>query len=243
MRIIAGDITDQAHRSALVDSAREAGSLDLVVNNASTLGPSPLPPSRPLSAGRAAPGLRRERLCAPLALIQASLPLLRAVEGNGGVGVIGCRGRGLRGLGRYGSSKAALDQLHRVLAAEEPEFRVYLFDPGDMRTEMHQAAFPVRTSPIDPSPNRWCRPCEGSWPRTSPAVATRPRPWRSHDRADRARAIHLRAPTALEASEPPEARGLTRDAVRMLVTYQATGHWFRAPSISSPGSSNQVTWW
>ena len=85
---IAGDITDQGHRSALVDSAQDAGSLDLVVNNASTLGPSPLPSldHYPLDALRR---VYEVNVFAPLALVQASLPLLRTLEGHRGVRVVG----------------------------------------------------------------------------------------------------------------------------------------------------------
>jgi NAD(P)-dependent dehydrogenase (short-subunit alcohol dehydrogenase family) len=148
---IAGDITDQGHRSALVDSAREAGSLDLVVNNASTLGPSPLPSldHYPLDA------LRRVydvNVFAPLALVQASLPLLRASKGTVVSVSSDAAVEAYEGWGGYGSSKAALDQLHRVLSAEEPDLRVYLFDPGDMRTEMHQAAFPGEDISDRPEP-------------------------------------------------------------------------------------------
>jgi NAD(P)-dependent dehydrogenase (short-subunit alcohol dehydrogenase family) len=81
-------------------------------------------------------------LFAPLALIQAVLP---ALTDNDGVVVNLTSDAAVEpypGWGGYGSSKAALDQLSAVLAAEAPAVRVYAFDPGDMRTEMHQAAFP-----------------------------------------------------------------------------------------------------
>jgi NAD(P)-dependent dehydrogenase (short-subunit alcohol dehydrogenase family) len=148
---IAGDVTDEGHRSTLVDSAQDAGSLDLVVNNASTLGPSPLPslPHYPLDA------LRRVydvNVFAPLALVQASLPLLRVSKGTVVAVSSDASVEAYEGWGGYGSSKAALDQLHRVLAAEEPDVRVYLFDPGDMRTEMHQAAFPGEDISDRPEP-------------------------------------------------------------------------------------------
>jgi NAD(P)-dependent dehydrogenase (short-subunit alcohol dehydrogenase family) len=148
---IAGDITDEGHRSALVDSAQDAGSLDLVVNNASTLGPSPLPSLAhyPLDA------LRRVydvNVIAPLALVQASLPLLQISKGTVVSVSSDASVEAYEGWGGYGSSKAALDQLHRVLALEEPDVRVYLFDPGDMRTEMHQAAFPGEDISDRPQP-------------------------------------------------------------------------------------------
>lgn len=125
--------------------------MDLLVNNASTLGPSPLPTLEhyPLA------DLRRVyevNVVAPLALVQGALPLLRRSRGtvvslSSDAGV-----EGYRGWGGYGSSKAALDQLHRVLAAEEPDLNVYQFDPGDMRTVMHQAAFPGEDISDRPEP-------------------------------------------------------------------------------------------
>jgi NAD(P)-dependent dehydrogenase (short-subunit alcohol dehydrogenase family) len=141
VRGIAGDVADPAHRAALVDAVTELGGLDLLVNNASTLGPSPLPrlAEYPLD------DLERVlavNLVAPLALIQETLPLLRTSHGTVVDITSDAAVEGYNGWGGYGSSKAALEQLSNVLAAEEPDVRVYWFDPGDMRTEMHQAAFP-----------------------------------------------------------------------------------------------------
>jgi NAD(P)-dependent dehydrogenase (short-subunit alcohol dehydrogenase family) len=141
VRGIAGDVADPAHRAALVDAVTEFGGLDLLVNNASTLGPSPLPrlAEYPLDdLGR----VLAVNLVAPLALIQATLPLLRTSHGTVVDITSDAAVEGYAGWGGYGSSKAALEQLSNVLAAEEPDVRVYWFDPGDMRTEMHQAAFP-----------------------------------------------------------------------------------------------------
>jgi NAD(P)-dependent dehydrogenase (short-subunit alcohol dehydrogenase family) len=136
-----GDVTDPSHRDALVGAATNAGPLRLLVNNASRLGPSPQPtlsdyPARELSA------VYQTNLFAPLALIQAGLP---ALTDNAGVIVNLTSDAAVEpypGWGGYGSSKAALDQLSAVLAAEASTVPVYAFDPGDMRTEMHQAAFP-----------------------------------------------------------------------------------------------------
>jgi NAD(P)-dependent dehydrogenase (short-subunit alcohol dehydrogenase family) len=135
---VAGDVTDEAHRRALVAAAGPR--LDLLVNNASTLGASPLPPlaDYPLDALR---DLLETNVVAPLALVQAALPLLAPdavvlnVSSDAAV-------EAYEGWGGYGASKAALDQLSRVLAAERPDLRVYAVDPGDMRTAMHQDAFP-----------------------------------------------------------------------------------------------------
>jgi NAD(P)-dependent dehydrogenase (short-subunit alcohol dehydrogenase family) len=141
VRGIAGDVADPSHRAALVDTITELGQLDLLVNNASTIGPSPQPrlADYPLDEFERVLAVN---LVAPLALLQATLPLLRTQHGavidvTSDAGV-----EGYEGWGGYGSSKAALEQLSNVLAAEEPDIRVYWFDPGDMRTEMHQAAFP-----------------------------------------------------------------------------------------------------
>jgi NAD(P)-dependent dehydrogenase (short-subunit alcohol dehydrogenase family) len=138
---IPGDVTEPAHRAALVVAATDAGPLRLLVNNASRLGPSP----QPRLADYLAADLRAvytANVFAPLALIQAALPEL---TGNGGVVVNVTSDAAVapyEGWGGYGSSKAALDHLSAILAAENPGLGVYAFDPGDMRTEMHQAAFP-----------------------------------------------------------------------------------------------------
>src|SRR5205807_1176561 len=135
---VPGDVADPEHRRALVAAAGTR--VDLLVNNASVLGPSPLPrlADYPLD--------RLERVyavnaLAPLALVQLVLPLLspggRIVNITSDAAV-----EGYEGWGGYGSAKAALEQLGNVLAAEHPELRVYWVDPGDMNTQMIQEAFP-----------------------------------------------------------------------------------------------------
>jgi len=138
---IPGDVSDPSHRDAVVGAARAAGTLRLLVNNASALGPSPRPrlADYPLTELRT---VYEVNVVAPLALAQAALPALTAA---GGVIVNVTSDAAVEaypGWGGYGSSKAALDQLSAVLAAESDAVTVYAFDPGDMRTEMHQAAFP-----------------------------------------------------------------------------------------------------
>src|SRR5262249_11652070 len=136
-----GDITDESHRAALVAAAIEAGPVRLLVNNASRLGPSPQPALADYPEGELL-AVYRTNVFAPLALIRATLP---ALTGNGGVIVNVTSDAAVEpyaGWGGYGSSKAALDQLSAVLGAETQGVAVYAFDPGDMRTEMHQAAFP-----------------------------------------------------------------------------------------------------
>lgn len=137
---IAGDVTAPAHRAALAAAAAELGGLDAVVNNASTLGVSPLPRllDYPLDAMEQ---VFRTNTIAPLALLQALRPHLkpgaRLINVSSDAAV-----EPYETWGGYGASKAALEQLSRVLAAENPDFRVYWVDPGDMRTQMHQEAFP-----------------------------------------------------------------------------------------------------
>ena len=137
---IAGDVTDPAHRAALADAAKSLGGLDALVNNASILGPSPQPSllEYPLDV------LERVYLTnviAPLALAQVLRqtikPGARILNITSDAGV-----EPYPGWGGYGSSKAALEQLSNILAAENEAWRVYWVDPGDMRTQMHQEAFP-----------------------------------------------------------------------------------------------------
>jgi NAD(P)-dependent dehydrogenase (short-subunit alcohol dehydrogenase family) len=135
---LAGDVADPDHRRALVEAA--GGPIDLVVNNASLLGPSPMPrlADYPLDALR---DVYEANVLAPLALVQLALP--RLSEGAAVLDITSDAGvEAYEGWGGYGSSKAALEQLTAILAAEQPALRVYWVDPGDMRTEMHQDAFP-----------------------------------------------------------------------------------------------------
>jgi NAD(P)-dependent dehydrogenase (short-subunit alcohol dehydrogenase family) len=161
--IVPGDVTDPAHRDALAASVSR---LDLLVNNASDLGPSPLPrlADAPLAAVRR---VYETNVLAPLALTQVFLPLLRASRGTVLNVSSDAAVEAYEGWGAYGSSKAALDQLTAVLAAEEPELAVYAVDPGDMRTEMHQAAFPGEDISDRPEP-------ETVVPALLQLIATRP---------------------------------------------------------------------
>jgi NAD(P)-dependent dehydrogenase (short-subunit alcohol dehydrogenase family) len=138
---IPGDVTDEGHRKALVARAAELGGASLLVNNASTLGASPQPTVADL-APEVLEAVFRTNLQAPVELVRALLPQLRGAGGT----VLNISSdasvEGYPGWGAYGASKAALDQVSRVLAAEEPDVRVYAVDPGDMRTRMHQDAFP-----------------------------------------------------------------------------------------------------
>jgi NAD(P)-dependent dehydrogenase (short-subunit alcohol dehydrogenase family) len=134
-----GDVADPAHRAELVDAVRTLGRLDLLINNASILGPSPQPLLRdyPLDVLRM---VYEVNVLAPLALCQQLLPWL--ADGTVVNVTSDAAVEPYEGWGGYGSSKAALEQVSAVLAAEEPAVRIYAFDPGDMRTAMHQAAFP-----------------------------------------------------------------------------------------------------
>ena len=137
---VPGDVSDPAHRQALAEAARAAGGLDAVVNNASILGPSPQPAllDYPLAWLEQ---VYRVNVVAPLGLLQAVRSELK--PGAAIVNITSDAGiEAYPGWGGYGSSKAALEQLSAILAAEHPEWRVYWVDPGDMRTQMHQEAFP-----------------------------------------------------------------------------------------------------
>jgi NAD(P)-dependent dehydrogenase (short-subunit alcohol dehydrogenase family) len=141
---VAGDVTDARHRQALVDAAGRLGrfgGLDLLVNNASTLGPTPLPRLADLAPADLGEILTVNVL-APLALVQLALPLLERSKGTIVNVSSDAAVEGYEGWGGYGASKAALEQLSRVLAVEHPGLRVLWVDPGDMRTQMHQDAFP-----------------------------------------------------------------------------------------------------
>jgi NAD(P)-dependent dehydrogenase (short-subunit alcohol dehydrogenase family) len=135
---IPGDVSDPEHRLALVEAA--GGRIDLLVNNASLLGPSPQPALVEYPLAMLA-RVYEVNVIAPLALAQLSLPRLAA-----GAAILNITSDAAvepyEGWGGYGSSKAALEQLTAILAAEHPEQRVYTVDPGDMRTQMHQEAFP-----------------------------------------------------------------------------------------------------
>jgi NAD(P)-dependent dehydrogenase (short-subunit alcohol dehydrogenase family) len=141
VRAVAGDVGDDGHRHALVDAAIDQGGIDLLVNNASVLGPSPQPnladyPITDLNE------VYRANVLGPLGIIQLALPSLRERHGTIVNITSDAAAEGYEGWGGYGSSKAALEQLSNVLAAEEPDVTVIWFDPGDMNTVMHQQAFP-----------------------------------------------------------------------------------------------------
>jgi NAD(P)-dependent dehydrogenase (short-subunit alcohol dehydrogenase family) len=146
-----GDIADPVHVAALVNAAAGQGGFELLVNNASTLGPSPLPHLAWLRTGDLE-RILRTNVVAPLRLVQAALPQLRAARGAIVNMTSDAAVEGYEGWGGYGSSKAALEQLSRVLAAEETDVRVLWVDPGDMRTQMHQDAFPGEDISDRPTP-------------------------------------------------------------------------------------------
>jgi NAD(P)-dependent dehydrogenase (short-subunit alcohol dehydrogenase family) len=138
---IAGDVNDPLHAALLVETAAGLGGLSLLVNNASLLGPSPQPrlADYPIDVFER---VVNANLVAPLRLIQLALPHLRASGGTVVNVTSDAAVEAYEGWGGYAATKAGLEQLSNVLAAEEPEIRVLWFDPGDMRTRMHQEAFP-----------------------------------------------------------------------------------------------------
>jgi NAD(P)-dependent dehydrogenase (short-subunit alcohol dehydrogenase family) len=147
---VAGDVSEPEHRAELRRRVDELGPLDLLVNNASELGPSPLPrlDSHPLDALER---IYRVNVIAPLALVQETLAGMSQVASVVNVSSDAAV-EAYEGWGGYGSSKAALDQITAVLATEHPELRWYSFDPGDMRTAMHQAAYPGEDISDRPEP-------------------------------------------------------------------------------------------
>ena len=145
---VAGDVADPAHRMAVVHAAGQK--IDLLVNNASVLGPSPQPAlaQYPLEVLE---HVYAVNVLAPLGLAQLVLP--RLPDGGAIVNVTSDAAvEPYEGWGGYGSSKAALEQLSAILAAEQPSVRVYTVDPGDMRTRMHQEAFPGEDISDRPAP-------------------------------------------------------------------------------------------
>jgi NAD(P)-dependent dehydrogenase (short-subunit alcohol dehydrogenase family) len=150
---VGGDVGDEAHRADLATAVERVGRLDLLVNNASDLGPSPLPALAvyPLDVLRR---VYETDVVAPLALTQLLLPHLRRSAGAILNITSDAAVEAYPGWGGYGSAKAALDQLSAVLGAEESEVHVYAVDPGDMRTDMHQAAFPGEDISDRPEPER-----------------------------------------------------------------------------------------
>ncbi|MGH3436560.1 MAG: SDR family oxidoreductase [Sciscionella sp.] len=138
---VPGDVTDAQHRVALLAAAERLGGVDLLINNAGILGPSP----QPVLAEYPLPALREVyevNVFAPLALAQLALPGLR-LRGGAVVNITSdAADEPYPGWGGYGSAKAAVQQAGRILAAEEPVVRVWAVDPGDLRTRMHQEAFP-----------------------------------------------------------------------------------------------------
>jgi NAD(P)-dependent dehydrogenase (short-subunit alcohol dehydrogenase family) len=152
VRAVAGDITDAAHRRDLVDAATTLGGLDLLINNAGTLGTSPLPSlaDYPLDELRVA---LEVNVVAQLGVTQAALPLLLAsprarvlmVTSDAAV-------EAYEGWGGYGAGKAALERIAAVLAAEFPTVTVWSVDPGDLRTAMHQEAYPGEDISDRPEP-------------------------------------------------------------------------------------------
>lgn len=147
---IAGDVTDAGHRRRLVEIAAGLGPIDVLVNNASTLGASPLPTIDEIDLDVVRHAFETN-VVAPIALYQEASPHLAAraaivnITSDAAV-------EGYPTWGGYGATKAALEQVGRVLAAERPDLRVLTVDPGDMRTEMHQDAFPGEDISDRPEP-------------------------------------------------------------------------------------------
>ena len=211
--VVPGDVADPGHRRRLAEVVDGLGGLDLLVNNASLLGPSPQPRllDYPLDV---LTEVLAVNVVAPLALVQVLRPFFRdgarVIDVSSDAAV-----EAMDGWGGYGASKAALDHLSAVLAVEDPQLRVYAVDPGDMRTAMHQAAFPGEDITDRPLP-------ETVVPALAPLVAGA-LPERAVPRRGFpgdvmiAPATRFVLPADREATAPPERRGLARDGVRLLV--------------------------
>jgi NAD(P)-dependent dehydrogenase (short-subunit alcohol dehydrogenase family) len=147
---IPGDVGDPEHRAALAEAARQTGGLDAVINNASILGPSPQPALLDYPLETLAE-VYQANVLAPLGIVQAVRTGLKT-----GARILNITSDAAvepyEGWGGYGSSKAALEQLSAVLAAENPDLRVYWVDPGDMRTQMQQEAYPGEDISDRPAP-------------------------------------------------------------------------------------------
>lgn len=139
--IVVGDISEEKHQLALMNHlVREEIKLDLVVNNASELGISPMKPVLEYPVDKILP-LIKVNTVAPVAVLQRIMTRLE--EGAQIVNVSSDAAvEAYETWGIYGASKAALDHLTAVLAKEHENYYFYSFDPGDMRTDMHQLAFP-----------------------------------------------------------------------------------------------------
>ncbi|MBF6172145.1 SDR family NAD(P)-dependent oxidoreductase [Nocardia blacklockiae] len=148
---LTGDVADPAHRARLATVIAELARLDLVVNNASALGPSPMPRLADYPPADFAAVLSTN-VVAPLSILQMTLPRLRATGGTVVDISSDAAVNAYPGWGGYGASKAALDHLTATFAAEHPDLHVYSFDPGDMRTAMHQAACPGEDISDRPEP-------------------------------------------------------------------------------------------
>ena len=148
---VPGDVADAAHRADLVEAAAALGGIDLLVNNASMLGGSPQPRLADLTADVLSDVLRTNTV-APMDIVRRALPALTQARGC----VINVSSdaavEAYEGWGAYSASKAALDRLSAVLAAEHPDLAVFAVDPGDMNTDLHQQAFPGEDISDRPAP-------------------------------------------------------------------------------------------
>ena len=193
-RVIAlpGDVREAEHRAALAAAAEQLGGLDTLVNNAGILGPSPQPSLRDYPPDVLA-RVFEANVIAPLSVIQALQHTLK--PGASIINVTSDAGvEAYEGWGGYGASKAALEQLSHVLAAENPDWRIYWVDPGDMRTQMHQEAFPDEDISDRPLPEEsvpgFLALLYGTWPsgryqaRALPTLPANPAPADGHHKIE-----------------------------------------------------------
>ena len=237
---IVGDITDPDHRHDLTAATFELGGLDLVVNNAGTLGTSPLPSlaDYPLGDLRVA---FEVNIVAPSACSRMRCRCSSTRRGPRIVNVTSDAAvEAYEGWGGYGAGKAALEHLGAVLAAEFPALKVWSVDPAICAPPCTRPRSRARTSPTGPSRPAPCRvrgahrerPPERPLPRRrtrldgSGGMSAVTAPPLDHGAANRLPELHplsFSLPPELEAPSPPEYRGMTRDAVRMLVATRSDG--------------------
>ena len=239
---IAGDVADPAHRRALIERRRRP-TIDLLVNNASVLGPSPQPAlaDYPLDELER---VYRVNVLAPLALAQLALP--RLADGGAIINVTSDAAvEPYEGWGGYGSSKAALEQLTAILAAEHPELRVYAVDPGDMRTRMHQEAFPGEDISDRPPPEE---SVPGLLALIEGDAAERPLPRARDPGGDgRVSALGVRAAERARGARAAGGPRPRRDEVRLMVASRtdeggsSTGRFRDCRSCSRPAICSSST--
>ncbi len=246
-----GDIADEAHRGHLLVAVEDVGRLDLLVHNASTLGPTPMRALDQVDGRDLTPGCGGPTSRHPLALTRDLLPALTSSSGTLLSISSDAAVEHYPTWGLYGATKAALDHVTLTFGVENPGVAAYALDPGDMRTAMHQAAFPGEDISDRPLPERSCRGCSTcsrtghrrgvTAPPTCQLRAERRGATGPGDDTLASARARRSAPGAAFAPAPAEQRGLARDGVRLLVA--RPGAISHAHFRDLPTTSARETWW